>query len=142
MADSDLLDDYFDNGLSYEILQAKYGRSEQTLKAIVKKAQADGRVRTKQPPDRRSAMGNPSLSRVHRRIGMRFIKWRTIDNNFTMPEAAKAAGMSINRLHAIEGGIHNWTLLELTFTCDRMGWTLIDLIRGEGLGHYFIADPA
>lgn len=139
--EDEILTDYFDNGLSYEILQAKYGRGQQTIMALVKKAQATGRVRTKEPPDRRSTLNAPALSRVHRRIGMRFIQWRTIDNNFTMPEAAKASGMTINRLHAIEGGIHNWSLLELTFTCERMGWTLIDLIRGADLGNYFIADP-
>lgn len=137
-----ILNDFFDEGLSLDILVAKYCRSETSLVRLITPATKAGRKRLKPPADRRSALNSPPLARVHKRIGMRFIRWRTIENGYDMPEAAEVLGTTLNRLHAIEAGIHNWTLLELVFQCDRMNWSLIDLLRGADLGDYFQPDPS
>lgn len=129
----DLLTDHFDNGMSYALLSAKYGLS---ISTIGKRIKASGRVRDGRSVDRRSSLDTEPLSKLHKRIGMHFIRWRTIDNNFTSTEAAKELGLSLNRLHQIEGGIHHWTLLELLLVCERMGWTFLDLIRGATLNDY------
>lgn len=131
-----ILDDYFNEGVSYAILEAKYGRSEQALRRLVKRAELEGRVRLKPSGDRRSVLTSPPLTRLHKRIGMRFIRWRSIENSYSTPEAADILGMSLNRLHAIEGGIYNWTLLELHYVIERLNWNLIDLMSGADLGDY------
>lgn len=137
-----ILDDHFDEGISIDILTAKYGRSQNSILRLITPALKAGRERLKRAGDRRSVLHASALTRVHKRVGMRFIRWRTIEHNYTMPEAAEAAGITINRLHSIEGGLHNWTLLELVYTCERMNWSLIDLLRGTDLGDYLQPDAA
>lgn len=137
-----ILDDYFDQGLSYSILSSKFGRSEQALRRLVKAAEASGRTRTKQPIDRRNIVATTALTHIHKRIGMRFIRWRSVENNYSTPEAAAILGLTLNRLSAIENGIHNWTLLELVNTCERLNWNFLDLLRGADLKDFMVPDAA
>jgi hypothetical protein len=138
-----LLNDYFDQGLSYSTLEAKYGRSEQSIRRLVRAAEEEGRKRTKAAADRRSIMGDVGpLSPMHRRLGTRLVRWRTIDNNHTPTEASKLLGVSLNRLHTMEGGIHNWTLLELHYLAERMGVNPIELIRDTHEGDFKMKEKA
>ena len=137
-----ILDAYFDEGLSVAIIEAKFGRSEMSINRLVKIAKGAGRQRLKQPADRRSVLTSPPLTHLHKRVGMRVIRWRTLENNYGVPEGSEKLGITPNRLHSIEGGIYNWTLLELTFLCERLGWNLVDLLRGADLGDYLIPDTA
>lgn len=138
----DILDAYFNDGLSLSMIEAKHGRSKVSIDRLVKRAKDAGRTRLKQPADRRSVLTSPPLSHLHKRIGMRVIRWRTLENNYGVPEGAEKLGITPNRLHSIEGGIYNWTLLELTFMCERLSWNLVDLLRGADLGDYLIPDTA
>ena len=137
-----ILDGFFDEGLSLSTLEAKFGRSKVSINRLVKMAKDAGRTRLKQPVGRRSVLNSPALSHLHKRIGMRVIRWRTLENNYGVPEGADKLGITPNRLHSIEGGIYNWTLLELTFLCERLGWNLVDLLRGADLSDYLVPDNA
>lgn len=137
-----ILDDYFEEGVSLDMLSAKYGRSRLSIHRLTSAATKAGRGRLKLPTDRRSVLQSPALTRVHKRIGMRFIRWRTIENSYSTVEAADALEVTLNWVHAVEGGIHNWTLLELVLVCEKLGWSLIDLLRGADLGHYLQPDAA
>lgn len=137
-----LLDDYFDQGMSYSTLEAKYGRSQQSLRRIIRAAEAEGRVRTKAATDRRTILNSVDpLTPMHRRIGMRLVRWRTIDNNHSPAKASEILGVSLNRLHTMEGGIHHWTLLELHYVAERLGVTPIDLIRETHAGDFKTREP-
>ena len=137
-----ILNAYFDEGMSLSIIEAKYGRSKVSIDRLVKIAKGAGRVRLKEPVGRRSVLTSSALSHIHKRIGMRVIRWRTLENNYGVPEGAEKLGITLNRLHSIEGGIYNWTLLELTFLCERLSWNLVDLLRGADLGDYLVPDNA
>lgn len=137
-----ILDEHFNEGVSIEILVARYGRSQNSILRLIGAAKRAGRERLKHAGDRRSVLHSSALTRAHKRIGMRFIRWRTIENSFTTAEAADALKVTLNWIHAVEGGIHNWTLLELVLTCEKLNWSLIDLLRGTDLGDYFQPDAA
>jgi hypothetical protein len=122
----DLLSDYFDKGMSLDILSSKYGVSQDTIRKRVK---SSGRVRDARSHDRRSSAHTEPLSPLHKHIGIHFLRWRTVAGYQGMSDVAKALGISVNRLHQIEGGIHNWTLLELHYLCERMGWNLKELLN-------------
>lgn len=131
-----ICDDYFDQGLSLTDLEAKYRRSGQTLRRIINPQKKAGRERTKQAVDRRSVINADPLTPLHRRIAMRVVRWRTITNNYSVVEACEHLGISFNRLHTIEGGIHNWTLRDLVLIAEQMGTTVQELIREPHEGDY------
>ena len=137
-----ILDGFFDEGLSLSTLEAQFGRSKVAINRLVKAAKDAGRARLREPASRRSVLSTPALTHLHKRIGMRVIRWRTLENNYGVPEGAEKLGITLNRLHSIEGGIYNWTLLELTFFCERLGWNLVDLLRGADLRDYLVPDNA
>jgi hypothetical protein len=124
----EILTDYFENNMSLEILEAKHGRSTVQIGRLVRQAEQDGRVRTGQPKDRRGIIGAEPLSKAHKRIGMRFIRWRDNTKRMTTGQAALYLGLSPNRYASLEAGIHHISLLEMVFICEKLGWTLSDLL--------------
>lgn len=123
-----ILNDYFDKGLSLDILEAMHGRSSVQIQRLIRQAEAEGRTRTMQPRDRRSVVGAEPLSRIHKRIGMRFIRWRDNEKRMSTGQAAAFLEISRNRYASLEAGIHNFTMLELVVLCERLGWSIAELL--------------
>lgn len=125
---NEILDDYFDKGLSLEMLEATHGRSKQQMTRLIRTAESEGRLRLVKPADRRGVVGAEALSPQHRQLGVKLISWRS-ENELNTGAAASQLGLSKNRYAALEAGIHHITLLEMVILFKKLGWSLAATFR-------------
>jgi hypothetical protein len=143
--EADILDDYFQRGLPLEILSAVHGRSCAHIRRLIRLAEAEGLRLARPRGDPRYCLGAEPITRLHKYIGMKLIRWRDHQAKLTPGRAAEVLGVSRNRYAAMEAGAHHWTLLELCVVCGKLRTTVPRLLaeaEQDGMGVFASGKPA
>lgn len=125
-----IVEDWYENGLSYSDIKEKYGVTATVVQRLLRldRAVNGERERKERCTQRAKLAGRKPLSDRHAHIGLQVTrhlqKTQQRPTNFGMP-----LGMSCHTVRAIEQGVFDLTLTQITAIAAAIGLSFTDLVQ-------------